>query len=89
MPRKSEKKKKDVRDYRFKDAKRVNNPPAGIAHGYEIESGKQSSYNYDPHLDSQLQWTGNSEITLRRRKGEPCGTARTLVENRAPWGGTW
>jgi adenine-specific DNA-methyltransferase len=51
----------NVGDYRHKDARRRNNPPAGIAPTYEVRDRKAQSYAYDPHLDPQLQWAGKAE----------------------------
>ena len=53
-----------VGDYRHKEAKRKNNPPAGIAPTYEvIRERKTCHYKYDPHLDPQLVWAGKAERT--------------------------
>lgn len=43
-----------VNDFRHEDARRVNNPPAGIAPTYEVRERKMTHYAYDPHLDPQL-----------------------------------
>jgi len=51
------------KDYRHEDARRKNNPPAGIASTYEVRERETHSYSYDPHLDPQLQWTGKTEYT--------------------------
>jgi len=62
MPRKrKEEKGKKVGDYRHDEAKRKNNPPAGIAPTYEVRERQATSYSYDPHLDPQLQWAGKTE----------------------------
>lgn len=64
MPRKrKEEKGKDVGDYRHDEAKRKNNPPAGIAPTYEVRERQSTSYSYDPHLDPQLIWAGKAEHT--------------------------
>lgn len=54
---------KDVGDYRHDEAKRKNNPPAGIAPTYEVRERHAISYSYDPHLDPQLIWAGKTEHT--------------------------
>ncbi len=54
---------KDVGDYRHDEAKRKNNPPAGIAPTYEVRERQAVSYSYDPHLDPQLIWAGKAEHT--------------------------
>ena len=51
------------KDYRHEDARRKNNPPAGIASTYEVRERETHIYSYDPHLDPQLQWTGKTEYT--------------------------
>jgi adenine-specific DNA-methyltransferase len=55
--------KEDVGDYRHDEARRKNNPPAGIAPTYEVRERQTTSYSYDPHLDPQLQWAGKAEHT--------------------------
>jgi len=52
-----------VGDYRHDEARRKNNPPAGIAPTYEVRERRATSYTYDPHLDPQLQWAGKAEHT--------------------------
>ncbi|MDZ7261002.1 MAG: hypothetical protein ONB05_02630, partial [candidate division KSB1 bacterium] len=52
-----------VDDYRYDQARRKNNPPAGIAPTYEVQERKTQTYSYDPHLDPQLQWAGKAEHT--------------------------
>ncbi|MFQ6057829.1 MAG: DUF559 domain-containing protein, partial [Anaerolineae bacterium] len=54
---------KQVGDYRHDEARRKNNPPAGIAPTYEVRERRVTSYAYDPHLDPQLQWGGKAEHT--------------------------
>ena len=61
--RRRTKSKKQVGDYRHDEAKRKNNPPAGIAPTYEVRERRATSYSYDPHLDPQLQWGGKAEHT--------------------------
>ncbi len=52
-----------VLDLRHVEAKRPNNPPAGIAPTYEARERKTTRYTYDPHLDPQLVWAGKAEHT--------------------------
>jgi adenine-specific DNA-methyltransferase len=52
-----------VRDFRHEEAKRPNNPPAGIAPTYEARERQTKRYAYDPHLDPQLVWAGKAEHT--------------------------
>ena len=60
-PRKTASKKK-VADYRHDEAKRVNNPPAGLA-WQDTEKPTKRRFEYDPHLDPQLMWAGKAERT--------------------------
>src|SRR6266511_3615309 len=53
---------KKVGDYRHDEAKRVNNPPAGLAWQDTEKPGKRT-FEYDPHLDPQLVWAGKAERT--------------------------
>lgn len=53
---------KEILDYRHKDVKRKNNPEEGLA-TYLPEEHETKRYEYDPHLDPQLVWTGKSEHT--------------------------
>jgi len=39
------------KDYRHEEARRKNNPPAGIAHTYEVRERETHNYSYDLHLD--------------------------------------
>jgi len=49
-------------DYRH-DAKRKNNPPAGLIDLEKPPPQPTKKYGYDPHLDPQLQWSGKTERT--------------------------
>lgn len=60
---KKRKSQKQLGDYRHEEAKRKNNPPAGIAPTYEIRERQTTHYEYDPHLDPQLVWSGKAEHT--------------------------
>ncbi len=56
-----------VRDFRHAEARRKNNPPAGIAPTYEgreeVRERQTTRYAYDPYLDPQLVWAGKAEHT--------------------------
>ncbi|MGC8783432.1 MAG: site-specific DNA-methyltransferase, partial [Armatimonadota bacterium] len=52
-----------VEHFRHAEARRRNNPPAGIAPTYEVRQQETRTYAYDPHLDPQLQWAGKAEHT--------------------------
>ena len=52
-----------VGDYRHKN-KRKNNPEVGLA-GFEksVKEPPRITYEYDPHFDPQLVWSGKAEHT--------------------------
>jgi adenine-specific DNA-methyltransferase len=52
-----------VRDFRHAEARRKNNPPAGVAPTYEARDRQTTPCAYDPHLDPQLIWAGKEEHT--------------------------
>jgi adenine-specific DNA-methyltransferase len=49
-----------VEDYEHSEAKRTNNPPAGLAH-LDREDTPTKTLEYDPHLDPQMVWAGKAE----------------------------
>ncbi|MDW8127262.1 MAG: hypothetical protein RMK44_05775 [Candidatus Bipolaricaulota bacterium] len=53
----------DLEDFRHAEARRKNNPPAGIASSFGVRERKTVRYQYDPHLDPQLVWAGKAERT--------------------------
>jgi adenine-specific DNA-methyltransferase len=53
---------RDIEAYTHDNAKRANNPPAGMAQ-YDRQEDKTKSYAFDPHLDPTLQWAGKTEGT--------------------------
>ena len=56
--------KKEIDSYDHKGAERVNIPQIGLVKSEtDPDTGKRKSYQYDPHLDPQLQWTGKAEKT--------------------------
>ena len=51
-----------IEQYEHKDKKRLNNPPVGLVDAHTDNSGqKKKKYDYDPHLDPQLQWAGKTK----------------------------
>jgi adenine-specific DNA-methyltransferase len=55
---------KPLEQYEHKDKQRLNNPPVGLVDGHTDNDGqKKKAYQYDPHLDPQLQWAGKAEHT--------------------------
>jgi adenine-specific DNA-methyltransferase len=55
--------KKQIEQYEHKKEKRCNNPPIGLVRAETDPEGEKKTYQYDPHLDPQLQWAGKSEHT--------------------------
>ena len=55
---------KPIEQYEHKDKQRLNNPPVGLVDAHTDNGGqKKKKYQYDPHLDPQLQWAGKAEHT--------------------------
>ena len=55
--------KRPIESYQHRDQERLNNPPVGlVTPDTDKDSGKKT-YQYDPHLDPQLQWAGKAEHT--------------------------
>lgn len=55
---------KPIEQYEHKDKDRPNNPPVGLVDLQTDNGGyKKKKYQYDPHLDPQLQWAGKAEHT--------------------------
>ncbi|MFZ3116654.1 MAG: site-specific DNA-methyltransferase, partial [Syntrophales bacterium] len=53
-----------IESYEHTDKQRMNNPPVGlVTPGTDPETGAKKTYDYDPHLDPQLQWAGKAEHT--------------------------
>ncbi len=53
-----------IEQYEHKDKERLNNPPVGLVDAHTDNGGlKKKKYEYDPHLDPQLQWAGKAEHT--------------------------
>ena len=49
-----------VEDYEHREARRSNNPPAGLAH-LDRDETPVRTLTYDPHLDPRLEWAGKAE----------------------------
>jgi len=52
-----------VKQYTYQDQKRANNPPVGLVTAETDHLNGKQTYEYDPHLDPQLQWAGKKEGT--------------------------
>jgi len=59
----SGKKHQDIEQYTHQDKKRLNNPPVGLVTPDTDKDAPKKKYQYDPHLDPQLQWAGKTEHT--------------------------
>ena len=56
--------KKQIAQYDHSDKERANNPHVGlVTPDSDPDTGEKKTYQYDPHLDPQLQWTGKAEHT--------------------------
>ncbi len=61
---KRKKSEKEIEHYEHKDKERTNIPPVGlVTPASDPDTGVKKSYEYDPHLDPQLQWAGKAEHT--------------------------
>ena len=55
--------KRPIESYQHGDKERLNNPPVGLVTPETDKDAGKKTYEYDPHLDPQLQWAGKSEHT--------------------------
>ena len=61
---KRKKSTKNIEQYDHPNKKRLNNPPVGlVSEDTEPYEDARKIYEYDPHLDPQLQWAGKAEHT--------------------------
>ncbi|MBI2449625.1 site-specific DNA-methyltransferase [Candidatus Pacearchaeota archaeon] len=51
----------EVKQYTYQNEKRANNPPVGLVTAETDHLNGQKKYQYDPHIDPQLQWAGKTE----------------------------
>lgn len=55
---------KPIEQYEHKGKERLNNPPVGLVDAHTDNGGlKKKTYQYDTHIDPQLQWAGKTEHT--------------------------
>ncbi|HNU61729.1 MAG TPA: site-specific DNA-methyltransferase [Methanofastidiosum sp.] len=55
---------KPIEQYEHRDKERANIPPVGlVTPKTDPDKGDKKKYEYDPHLDPQLQWAGKAEHT--------------------------
>jgi adenine-specific DNA-methyltransferase len=53
-----------IEQYEHSDKERANNPHVGlVTPKSDPDTGEKKTYEYDPHLDPQLQWAGKAEHT--------------------------
>ena len=56
--------KKQIEQYEHDNAERANIPHVGlVTPASDPDTGAKKKYEYDPHLDPQLQWAGKAEHT--------------------------
>ena len=55
--------KRPIESYQHRDQQRLNNPPVGLVTPETDQEAGRKTYEYDPHLDPQLQWAGKAEHT--------------------------
>ena len=55
--------KRPITSYDHRDKERLNNPPVGLVGPETDRDAGKKTYEYDPHLDPQLQWAGKAEHT--------------------------
>lgn len=59
---KKAKNSKSIEQYEHIGEERLNNPPVGLVDSHTDNGGyKKQTYQYDPHFDPQLQWSGKAE----------------------------
>ena len=62
MARKARKKEEDVDSARHEAETHLNAMPVDLA-SYDTSKQRPKKYDYDPHLDLQLLWSGKKEHT--------------------------
>ena len=61
-PRRSQS-QRPIEAYDHLGQERLNNPPVGLVSPDTDSDASHKTYEYDPHLDPQLQWAGKAEHT--------------------------
>lgn len=62
MPKQKEE-QESIEQYTYPEKKRKNNPPVGLVTPDTDQDAPKKQYQFDPHLDPQLQWAGKAEHT--------------------------
>ncbi len=60
-PRRRARAKRPIESYDHRGKERLNNPPVGLVTPQTDTDAGQQTYEYDPHLDPQLDWAGKAE----------------------------
>ena len=55
--------KREIESYSHDDQQRLNNPPIGLAKALTEDEQQRKTYEFDPHFDPELNWTGKAERT--------------------------
>ena len=63
MPPKKKQTQLSIEAYDHLGQERLNNPPVGLVDSNNDQDVGKKTYQYDPHLDPQLQWAGKAEGT--------------------------
>jgi len=64
MAKKKQDEQKNIEQYEHTNEERLNNPPVGLVTAHSDNGGlRKKTYQYDPHIDPQLQWAGKTEHT--------------------------
>ena len=64
MAKKKIEEQKNIEQYEHTGEERLNNPPVGLVTAHSDNGGlRKKTYEYDTHLDPQLQWAGKTEHT--------------------------
>ena len=63
MPPSKKQTQTSIEAYGHLGQERLNNPPVGLVDSNNDQDAGNKTYEYDPHLDPQLQWAGKAEGT--------------------------
>ena len=64
MATKTKTKPKPIEQYEHRDKQRANNPQVGlVTPKTDPDADERMEYQFDPHLDPSLHWTGKAERT--------------------------
>ena len=63
MARRRGQAKRPIESYDHRGEDRLNNPPVGLVTPDTDRDAGGKTYEYDPHLNPQLQWAGKVEHT--------------------------